>query len=191
MHSIVADPRPLREIENLWIPLADGTRLAARVWLPEDAESDPVPAILEYLPYRKRDGTRGRDNRHHRPVAEAGYAVLRVDIRGTGGVRLRDKWRDGPRSYLGLAVAGFPNVFTVTGPGSPSVFSNMVLSVEHDMDWISDCLTFLRERDWPTFEADPAAQASWMDHVDDVARHTLLNKAASWYRGANVEGKPH
>ena len=84
MHSIVADPRPLREIENLWIPLADGTRLAARVWLPEDAESDPVPAILEYLPYRKRDGTRGRDNRHHRPVAEAGYAVLRVDIRGTG-----------------------------------------------------------------------------------------------------------
>ena len=84
MHSIVANPRSVREIEHLWIPLADGTRLAARMWLPEDAEADPVPAILEYIPYRKRDACRSSDRLMHQPVAEAGYACLRVDIRGSG-----------------------------------------------------------------------------------------------------------
>src|ERR1700757_513916 len=77
-------PRRVREIENQFIPLADGTRLAARIWLPEDAESDPVPAILEYLPYRKRDGTAGRDALTHPSIAGHGYACVRVDIRGTG-----------------------------------------------------------------------------------------------------------
>ncbi|MDA0218460.1 MAG: CocE/NonD family hydrolase [Proteobacteria bacterium] len=84
MPDLVANPRAVREIEHLWIPLADGTRLAARMWLPEDAHDDPVPAILEYIPYRKRDGTRARDESLHLPIAEAGYAVLRVDLRGTG-----------------------------------------------------------------------------------------------------------
>ena len=79
-----ANPRAIREIEHCWIPLSDGTRLAAKIWLPIDAEDEPVPAILEYLPYRKRDGTRGRDRTNHPPVAEAGYACVRVDIRGTG-----------------------------------------------------------------------------------------------------------
>ena len=82
--SLVANPRAIHEIEHCWIPLPDGTRLAAKIWLPIDAEEEPVPAILEYLPYRKRDGTRGRDRTNHPPVAEAGYACIRVDIRGTG-----------------------------------------------------------------------------------------------------------
>jgi len=82
--SFAANPRAIHEIEHCWIPLADGTRLAAKIWLPIDAEEEPVPAILEYLPYRKRDGTRGRDRLNHPPVAEAGYACIRVDIRGTG-----------------------------------------------------------------------------------------------------------
>ena len=82
--TIVANPRAIREIEHCWIPLPDGTRLAAKIWLPVDAEEEPVPAILEYLPYRKRDGTRGRDRTNHPPVAAAGYACVRVDIRGTG-----------------------------------------------------------------------------------------------------------
>src|ERR1700747_2765585 len=77
-------PRRVREIENQFIPLADGTRLAARIWLPEDAENDPVPAILEYLPYRKRDGTAARDALTHPYIAAHGYACVRVDIRGTG-----------------------------------------------------------------------------------------------------------
>jgi len=83
-HSFAANPRAIREIEHCWIPLPDGTRLAAKIWLPVDAEDEPVPAILEYLPYRKRDGTRGRDRTNHPPVAECGYACVRVDIRGTG-----------------------------------------------------------------------------------------------------------
>ncbi len=77
-------PRKIREIENTWIPMPDGTRLAARIWLPEDAEADPVPAILEYLPYRKRDGTVARDHLTHPYFAGHGYAGLRVDMRGTG-----------------------------------------------------------------------------------------------------------
>src|ERR1700722_750021 len=82
---IVKDfPRAVREIEHVLIPLRDGTQLAARIWLPEDAESDPVPAILEYLPYRKRDGTYERDALTHPYLAGHGYAGVRVDIRGTG-----------------------------------------------------------------------------------------------------------
>ena len=84
MSDIAASPRAVREIEHLWIPLTDGTRLAARMWLPEDAEAEPVPAILEYIPYRKRDACRSSDRQLHRPVAQAGYACLRVDIRGSG-----------------------------------------------------------------------------------------------------------
>src|SRR5882724_7665895 len=83
-HLISSLPRPVREIENLWIPLADGTRLAARLWLPEDAERQPVPALLEYLPYRKRDGTVERDALTHPYLAGHGYAAVRVDIRGSG-----------------------------------------------------------------------------------------------------------
>ena len=82
---VVSDlPRRVRRIDHTWIPLADGTRLGARVWLPEDAEEDPVPAILEYIPYRKGDGTASRDEPRHAYVAGHGYAVLRVDLRGSG-----------------------------------------------------------------------------------------------------------
>ena len=84
MKTISRFPRPVREIENVFIPLADGTRLAARIWLPEDAEADPVPAILEYLPYRKRDGTVERDALTHPYFAGHGYAGVRVDMRGSG-----------------------------------------------------------------------------------------------------------
>lgn len=117
-------------------------------------------------------------------------ALLRIDIKTTAGKSLREEWAGGPGTYLGLGIAGFPNMFVVTGPGSPSVFSNMVLSVEHDMDWITDCLDYLRDKGAKTIEADPQAQDIWMDHVDEVASRTLVNKAASWYRGANVSGKP-
>lgn len=117
-------------------------------------------------------------------------ALLAIDIRTSDGQSLRSAWADGPQTYLGLGIAGIPNMFVVTGPGSPSVFSNMVLSIEHDVDWIADCLGWLRERGYPQIEADRAAQEAWMDHVDEVARGTLLNKAASWYRGANIAGKP-
>jgi cation diffusion facilitator CzcD-associated flavoprotein CzcO/acetyl esterase/lipase len=117
-------------------------------------------------------------------------ALLEIDIRGRGGRPLRDKWSEGPRTYLGVAIAGFPNLFVVTGPGSPSVLSNMVLSIEQHIDWIADCIEYLRERRLDTIEATPEAEERWVAHVREVAEATLFPRANSWYIGANIPGKP-
>jgi cation diffusion facilitator CzcD-associated flavoprotein CzcO len=117
-------------------------------------------------------------------------ALNRIDVRGAGGVSLAGKWAAGPRSYLGLAVAGFPNMFIVTGPGSPSVFSNMVLSIEQHVEWIRDCAVYLASHGHATAEADPSAEDAWMAHVTEVAQATLFPLADSWYVGANIPGKP-
>jgi cyclohexanone monooxygenase len=117
-------------------------------------------------------------------------ALARIDIRGRGGVPLREVWAAGPRSYLGLAVAGFPNLFTVTGPGSPSVLSNMLVSIEQHVDWIAGCLAFLGERGLRTVEATAEAQDAWVAHGNEVANATLYPLATSWYMGAHIPGKP-
>ena len=117
-------------------------------------------------------------------------SLLKVDIRGRDGMRLRDKWAAGPRTYLGLMTAGFPNLFTITGPGSPSVLSNMMVSIEQHVDWIADCLAHLRSQGIACIEADPAAEDNWVEHVNEVAYTTLYPQANSWYMGANIEGKP-
>ncbi len=114
----------------------------------------------------------------------------RIDIRGRGGERLKDKWADGPKAYLGLASAGFPNMFMITGPGSPSVLSNMPVSIEQHVEWTSDLLEYSRERDIATIEADAEAEAEWVAHVNDIAQATLFPLADSWYLGANIPGKP-
>lgn len=117
-------------------------------------------------------------------------ALLAVDIRTDSGASLRRAWAEGPVSYLGLMVAGFPNLFTVTGPGSPSVISNMVASIEQHVEWIAECLVHLRENEKRSIEACPLAQAKWVAHVREVADGTLYPRAASWYMGANIPGKP-
>src|SRR5205085_6515979 len=117
-------------------------------------------------------------------------ALTEIDIRGTGGQRLRDRWTAGPRTYLGLASAGFPNLFIVTGPGSPSVLSNMVVSIEQHVEWIADCIAHLRAHGLGTIEATGAAEDAWVTHVNQVADATLFPRAASWYAGANIPGKP-
>jgi len=117
-------------------------------------------------------------------------ALLQVDIRGSGGLALRDVWADGPHSYLGLAVAGFPNLFTVTGPASPSVFTNMLPSIELHAEWIAGCLKSLREAGHTRIEASAEAQEGWMAHHFEVAGRTLRSKTGSWYTGANIAGKP-
>jgi cyclohexanone monooxygenase len=117
-------------------------------------------------------------------------ALLRIDIRGEGGECLAEHWSAGPRSYLGLAIAGFPNLFTITGPGSPSVLSNMLVSIEQHVDWIADCLTYMEEQGHTRIEADADAQAQWVEHVNEVANATLFPQGGSWYLGANVPGKP-
>jgi len=117
-------------------------------------------------------------------------ALLNMGIRGRGGRPLAEAWADGPRTYLGLAVSGFPNMFTITGPGSPSVLSNMPVSIEQHVEWIADCLAHLEAVGADVVEATPEAQAGWVDHVNGVADFTLFPLADSWYIGANVPGKP-
>jgi cyclohexanone monooxygenase len=116
--------------------------------------------------------------------------LLAIEIVGRGGTTLRHAWVEGPRTYLGLAVAGFPNLFTVTGPGSPSVLTNMAVSIEHHVEWITACLAHMVEQGLATVEAAPASQDQWTDHVTEIAGYTLFPRAASWYMGANVPGKP-
>ena len=117
-------------------------------------------------------------------------ALLAVDIRGTGGRPLREKWAAGPRTYLGVGTAGFPNLFIITGPGSPSVLANMVPAVEQHADWIADCLAYLREHGIARIDAQSAAEDAWVGHVNDVANLTVFPSCNSWYLGANVPGKP-
>jgi cyclohexanone monooxygenase len=117
-------------------------------------------------------------------------ALLEIDVRGRDGLSLAEKWSHGPRTYLGLCVAGFPNLFMVTGPGSPSVLSNMVVSIEQHVDWIADCLGHLESRGLDRIEASAAAEQAWGAHVSELADATLYPHAASWYVGANIPGKP-
>ena len=116
-------------------------------------------------------------------------ALMRIDIRGKDGIRLRDAWSAGPHTYLGLGVVGFPNFFTITGPGSPSVLTNMVVSIEQHVEWITDCVAYLREHDYGRIEATEEAQAAWVEFVNMVADLTLFPTCNSWYLGANVPGK--
>src|SRR5262249_50617990 len=116
--------------------------------------------------------------------------LLAIDIRGRGGRTVKDKWAQGPRTHLGLAMAGFPNLFTITGPGSPSVLSNMIVSIEQHVDWITDCIEYLRTHGRRCVEATAEAEDAWVQHVHDVGHATLYPRALSWYMGANIPGKP-
>ncbi|MFM7964459.1 MAG: flavin-containing monooxygenase, partial [Actinomycetota bacterium] len=117
-------------------------------------------------------------------------AIEKIDITGRNDQLLRDAWSAGPVNYLGLGVHGFPNLFTITGPGSPSVLTNMIVSIEHHVEWITDCLSWLRQNGKQTIEADGEAQDAWVQHVNAVAGMTLYTSCSSWYLGANVPGKP-
>ncbi|HIF86623.1 MAG TPA: NAD(P)/FAD-dependent oxidoreductase [Gammaproteobacteria bacterium] len=118
-------------------------------------------------------------------------ALLRIDIRGRDGLSLRKKWRDGPKNYLGLTVNGFPNFFTITGPGSPSVLANMIVAIEQHVEWIGDCLQHLRANSVSTIEASSKAEDHWVRLVNKIANKTLFPSGCnSWYTGANIPGKP-
>jgi cyclohexanone monooxygenase len=116
--------------------------------------------------------------------------LKKIDIRGRDGRSLAACWADGPQSYLGLMIAGFPNLFTITGPGSPSVLSNMPVSIEQHVEWIADCIAYLQRSGVAAIEATSAAQVAWTAHVAEVANASLMPAANSWYMGRNVPGKP-
>jgi len=117
-------------------------------------------------------------------------ALLKMDIRGRGGVTLREKWGEGPKSYLGLTVVGFPNLFMITGPGSPSVLTNMLPTIEQHVDFIADCLGAMRAKGATLIEPMEEAQDAWVGEVGKSASITLRSTCSSWYVGANIPGKP-
>jgi cyclohexanone monooxygenase len=154
-----------------------------------DIKSNPIEEIL---PNAVRTGT--GDYEVDALVLATGFdamtgSVAKIDIRGRNGQTLNQKWAEGPRTYLGLMSAGFPNLFIITGPGSPSVLSNMIVSIEQHVDWITDCLAWMRDRDLDTMEATKQAEDNWVTHVNEVAHTTLYPQANSWYMGANIPGK--
>ncbi len=119
-------------------------------------------------------------------------ALLKANVTGRAGLTLRDKWRDGPVAYLGLQMAGFPNLFTVTGPGSPSVLCNMLVAIEQHVNWIADCIAWMKDTGKATIEPLPESEAFWVAHVNEVAEGTMFTAPSchSWYLGANIDGKP-
>lgn len=117
-------------------------------------------------------------------------SYFRIDIRGRCEVELKEHWNAGPRTYLGLSVAGFPNMFMVTGPGSPSVLTNMLPSIEMHVEWITDAICDMRAAQKRIFEAKPEAEAEWVSLVNELGKASLRSTVKSWYIGANVPGKP-
>jgi cyclohexanone monooxygenase len=155
-----------------------------------DIKSNPIDEIL---PHAVRTG--GKDREVDALVLATGFdamtgSVAKIDITGRDGLTLNRKWAEGPKTYLGLMSVGFPNLFIITGPGSPSVLSNMIVSIEQHVDWISDCIAYMRDHGFDSLEAEKDAEDKWVAHVNEVAFSTLYPQANSWYMGANIPGKP-
>ena len=115
--------------------------------------------------------------------------LIRIGIRGVGGVLLKEKWEKGPSTYLGVGVSGFPNMFMITGPGSPSVLGNMPTSIEQHVDWICDCISYMRDNNLTSIDAESEAEVRWSAHVKELSESTLFPSTDSWYMGANIPGK--
>jgi cyclohexanone monooxygenase len=139
--------------------------------------------------------TGGREHRADTLVLATGFdaftgPLTRIDLRGRDGVHIRDKWLGGPLNYLGLTVAGFPNLFNLVGPGSTSAFTAVIAAIEQHVDWIADCIAWLDARGHREIEASAEAEARWVQWVNHVAQQTVYLNCNSWYLGANIPGKP-
>ena len=116
-------------------------------------------------------------------------ALSNINIKGKLGINLRDKWIYGPRSYLGVAVADFPNFFMITGPNSPSVLANLIVGIEHHVDWICKCITFMEEKKYKQFDVLKEEEDSWISHSNELVKGHIYSTCDSWYVGANIPGK--
>jgi cation diffusion facilitator CzcD-associated flavoprotein CzcO len=155
-----------------------------------DVEAAPIEEITP-------DGVRTTDDLYDLDILilATGFdamtgALLEMNIRGRDGLTLEEKWADGPRTYLGLGVHGFPNMFTITGPQSPSVLTNMPMAIEQHVNWITDCLEMMLDEGYRLVEPTEEAEAGWVTQTNTVAEGMVFSEAESWYRGANVPGKP-
>ncbi|MEZ5598314.1 MAG: NAD(P)/FAD-dependent oxidoreductase [Pseudomonadales bacterium] len=155
-----------------------------------DVNADPIQAITS-----RGIRTETREFEVDAIVFATGFdamtgAITKVDIRGRNGERIQDAWEEGPKTYLGLSVNGFPNLFLITGPGSPSVLTNMLPSIEHHVDWIADCIEHVSSGRFVSIEAEADAQENWVTHVNEVGNTSVYPRCNSWYLGANIPGKP-
>jgi len=199
IRSVVKDPAIARKLTPTGYPI--GTkRLPLDAGYFETFNRDNVTLVdLRESPIEEivADGIRTRTQTHTLDaiVFATGFDALtgpltRIGIRGRGGVSLAEKWASGPRTYLGVATRDFPNMFMVTGPGSPSVLGNMPTSIEQHIDWICDCIVYMKENGTTLVEAMQAAEDQWGAHVKELADGTLFPQTDSWYMGANIPGKP-
>jgi len=137
----------------------------------------------------------GQEYKFDAIVCATGFAAMtgsfdRIKITGRNGQTLAEKWRAGPRAYLGVATVGFPNLFTITGPGSPSVLASMIQAIEQHVDWMADCIAHMRDIGAATIEPVPAFEDEWVEHVNEVSKVSLRSTCSSWYVGANIPGRP-
>jgi len=128
-------------------------------------------------------------------VSATGFAAMtgsfdKIKISGRNGLTLAEKWRAGPRAYLGIASVGFPNLFMITGPGSPSVLASMIQAIEQHVDWLADCIGHMRDLGATSIEPTPRDEDAWVEHVNDVSTVSLRSTCSSWYVGANIPGRP-
>ncbi|NBC36156.1 NAD(P)-binding domain-containing protein [Novosphingobium sp. FSY-8] len=196
--QLVHDPDTARRLTPTGYPIGS-RRLCSEIGYYEAFNRDNVSLVdLRETPIERVEGNRLITSAGAQEldvlVLATGFnamtgAIAAIDITGRDGAKLAREWEDGPRCYLGLAVAGFPNMFTVTGPGSPSVLSNVVVSIEQHVEWIADCLDHLRATGTATIAADPATEAAWMQHCDEVAHMTLFPRSISWYQGRTRDGR--
>jgi len=128
-------------------------------------------------------------------VCATGFAAMtgsfdKIRITGRNGLTLSEKWRAGPRAYLGIASVGFPNLFMITGPGSPSVLASMIQAIEQHVDWLADCMGHMRDVGATTIEPTLKDEDAWVEHVNDVSKVSLRSTCSSWYVGTNIPGRP-
>ncbi len=155
-----------------------------------DLKKDPIRTFT-------REGIKSGDTTYalDAVVFATGYdamtgAALHMDISTTDGAKLKEKWGAVPKTYLGIMTAGFPNLFFITGPGSPSVLANMIAGIEQHVDWVADCLKYLKSKGFASIDADSGYEERWVELVNQTAASTLLPQTNSWWTGSNVPGKP-
>jgi cation diffusion facilitator CzcD-associated flavoprotein CzcO len=154
-----------------------------------DIASDPIERITP-----RGLKTRAAEYEFDELVLATGFdamtgSLTRLELCGRGGVSIGDTWREGPVNYLGLMIRGFPNLFNIVGPGSPSAFTNVIVAIEQHVDWVIGLVDDLKRRGVATIEPHADAQERWVEHVDEAARRTLFLSCNSWYLGANIPGK--
>ena len=199
IRGIVKDPETARRLIPTGYPIAT-KRLPLDQGYFETFNRDNVTLVdLRETPIERivADGVRtsGKTFELDMLVFATGFDALtgplnRIEIRGRNDQLLREKWSEGPRTYLGVTTAGFPNLFMITGPGSPSVLGNMPTSIEQHVDWIAECIDFVRRQGSTLIEPNADAESRWCAHVKELADGTLFPQVDSWYMGANVPGKP-